>query len=248
MRVVAILALLSLSSCNRPSEPEALPPAPAPPSIPTLVSTPGSVAGIVRLTGRLPSDIIDGSMYGGGKPIEPAKVKKSVVLGEGQTLANVYVAVKSGLGRSVSPPSASPVVLRLIDFMYEPRVIGLLTRQTLRVKTEDDEVHNPNLPRKFGVGHSPRLEEDFTFDKPEVGISVRCDVHPWEHAWIHVADHPFFDVTTVDGRFAIDGLAPGDYEIMAWHERFRDRPLVSKVTVKEGQPATLDFTFEAPKK
>jgi hypothetical protein len=65
---------------------------------------------------------------------------------------------------------------------------------------------------------------------------------------LHVSDHPYFAVTALDGRYALTELPPGDYEVLAWHERFQRKFLISKVKVEAGRTATLDFTFHAPRK
>lgn len=184
------------------------------------------------------------------KPIDPSKLK-SLLLGEGNAMANVYVSVKSGLGdRRFSTPNQS-VLLRHIEWVLEPRVLGLMTNQSLKVRNEDDTMHNVHIPSNFSPpfnkGQVKGAEDTFQFPKPEIGIPVRCDVHPWERAWLHVSDHPFFAVTGIDGKYSIRGLPPGEYEILAWHERFQSAPLVAKVNVVAGRNATLDFTFEAPR-
>ena len=253
MRIVAILALVTLTSCKADPAPEAPPSPPTIQPTPVVQPIPGSIAGTVRLLGLLkplPSDDPCGVMIDGGKHVDRAKLR-TIILGEGQTLGNVYVAVKSGLGEAVFPSAKTEVVLRLVNYVYDPRVVGLMTNQVLKARNEGDSLHNVHIRRKFGVpfnkGYLKGAEEVFRFDKPEVGIPVHCDVHPWERAWIHVSNHPFFAVTGVDGRFEIAGLPPGDYEIMAWHERFKDAPLVAKVKLESGKAASLDFTFEAAK-
>jgi hypothetical protein len=250
---VAILALVALSSCGETPASEVPPTPPATQSTPIVQPTAGSITGTVRLMGLLkplPSDDPCGVMIDGGKHVDRAKLR-TIILGEGQTLGNVYVAVKSGLGEAVFPPDKTEVVLRLVNFVYDPRVVGLMTHQVLKARNEGDSLHNVHIRRKFGVpfnkGYLKGAEEVLRFDKPEVGIPVHCDVHPWERAWIHVSDHPYFAVTGMDGRFAIAGLPPGDYEIMAWHERFRAAPLIKKVKVEPRMTATLDFTFEVSK-
>src|SRR5688572_26833974 len=100
MRVAVILALVALSSCSRTPAPEAPPSPPAIQPTPVVPPIPGSIAGTVRLLGLLkplPSDDPCGVMIDGGEHVDRAKLR-TIILGEGQTLGNVYVAVKSGLG------------------------------------------------------------------------------------------------------------------------------------------------------
>ncbi len=52
------------------------------------------------------------------------------------------------------------------------------------------------------------------------GLVIVRDVdHPWPRAFLAVFDHPYFDVTKPDGSFAIDGVPPGSYTLVSWHER-----------------------------
>jgi hypothetical protein len=38
----------------------------------------------------------------------------------------------------------------------------------------------------------------------------------WMRAHLFVADHPYFVCTDADGRFQLDQVPPGDYEVVAW--------------------------------
>ncbi len=50
-------------------------------------------------------------------------------------------------------------------------------------------------------------------------VIVRDSDHAWPRAFIAVFDHPYFDVTKPDGSFTIDGVPPGSYTLVSWHER-----------------------------
>ncbi len=78
---------------------------------------------------------------------------------------------------------------------------------------------------------------------PEV-FKVKCDVHPWMGAFVHVLEHPFFSVTGDDGTFTITGLPPGNYTVTAWHESLGEKQQAD-VKVEEGKPTTVEFSFEA---
>ena len=49
------------------------------------------------------------------------------------------------------------------------------------------------------------------FDKPEVMVPFRCDVHGWMAAYGGIVSHPFFAVSKADGSFEIKGLPAGTY-------------------------------------
>jgi len=50
-------------------------------------------------------------------------------------------------------------------------------------------------------------------------VHVRDDKHPWVHAWLVVAPHPFVAITEDDGAFRFEGVPAGTYRLVAWHER-----------------------------
>ena len=79
-----------------------------------------------------------------------------------------------------------------------------------------------------------------TFEKPEI-VPFKCDVHPWMRAWVAVVPHPFFAVTSPDGRYEIRGLPAGTYTVEAWHEKLPAQTFT--VTVGDGATASRDVTF-----
>jgi len=215
--------------------------------------TVGSIVGTVRLDGRPQRRLITPPDAYCAAQNPKGLVMDAFVLGAGQTLADVYIQVKSGLGNRRFPTPTKPVVLDQIKCVYVPHVVALMTAQPLVARNGDDTMHNvhglPVRSPEFNKGQGVKgMENTFRFDVPETGIPVQCDVHPWMSAWVHVSSHPFFAVTGIDGQYSIRGLPPGDYEIAAWHERFPKAPRVAKVTVVTGQAATVDFTFEVTRK
>jgi hypothetical protein len=88
-------------------------------------------------------------------------------------------------------------------------------------------------------------EAEFTFDKPEFMFKIKCDVHPWMGSYVSVMEHPFFEVTAEDGKFKIDGLPAGTYEIEVWHEKLKT--MTQSVTVGADETKTVDFAFAGPK-
>jgi hypothetical protein len=61
-------------------------------------------------------------------------------------------------------------------------------------------------------------------------------------AYIGVLGHPFYSVSSeTDGSYTIKGLPPGEYTIVAWHEKYGEQ--TQKVTVAAKETKTQDFTF-----
>ena len=55
---------------------------------------------------------------------------------------------------------------------------------------------------------------------------------------------PFFDTTGKDGKFTIEGLEAGTYEIEAWHEPLGTRIVTVSVTADETK--IVDFAISIP--
>ena len=110
----------------------------------------------------------------------------------------------------------------------------------------DPAVHNVNAAATENTGFNliqqPNLSSTRKFDKPEVMIPIRCDVHNWMNAWVGVVDHPFYAVTQADGSFEIPGLPAGTYTIEAWHEQLGRT--TQQVTVDGTGPASVAFTLK----
>jgi hypothetical protein len=53
-------------------------------------------------------------------------------------------------------------------------------------------------------------------------VNVRCNGgHVWMNAEMMVVPHPYYAVTDESGKFELDGVPPGHYQIVAWHEGWR---------------------------
>ena len=215
----------------------------------------GSVTGTITYDDRVPPP-----GKGPFKPIDmnadPACAAKhsapvaggSLVLGDGNALANVFVQVKNAPAKDHPTPSEA-VVIDQDGCMYTPRVVGVMVGQTLQFKNSDGILHNvhglPKENREFNIGMPPTLKtSDRTFNKPEPLFKVKCDVHPWMASYVAVMTHPYFAVTGADGKFKIDNVPDGTYEVEAWHEKLGVQTGTATVS---GGAASVDFSFKIPK-
>ncbi len=176
---------------------------------------------------------------------------ETLVVGEGKTMANVFVRVKSGLAAKTYPVPATPVTLDQHGCHYRPHVFGIMVGQELKILNPDGTLHNVHALSKvnpeFNLAMPQfRKEVSKTFEKEEFMFPFKCDVHPWMESWCAVMTHPFFAVTEKDGKFSIAGLDAGTYEIEAWHEKLGAQTL--SVTVGADETKTADFTFTKPSK
>jgi len=173
---------------------------------------------------------------------------ETIVVNGNGSLRNVFVYVKTGLeGKNFAVPD-QPVVLDQNGCMYQPHVLGVQTRQNVKVISSDNTTHNihplPQVNREWNVSQAPGAEPILrNFARPEATIPVKCNQHPWMRAYIHVIDHPFYAITGDDGSYKLEGLPPGDYEIEAVHEELGAS--TQKITVPAKGSATANFDFNA---
>ncbi len=174
---------------------------------------------------------------------------QALVLGDGNTVANMFVQVTDGVPQGDYTPPSKPVVIEQDGCVYTPHVVGVMAGQPLEFWNADGVLHNvhglPAKNREFNLGMPGSLKEkQITLDTPEPPFSVKCDVHPWMNAFVAVMSHPYFDVTAQDGKYSIK-VPAGSYTIAAWQEKLGTQ--TQKVTVGAGETKTVDFQLQGPK-
>ncbi len=213
------------------------------------------VAGRCVLKGTPPPEkLVDLSNFADVTKAYPELVGKLAtrhyVVGTDGGFANVFVYIKEGLeGRTFPLPGEKPV-LDQINAGFHPYVLGVRANQPFIARNSEpymDSVHA--LPRKaankeFNIAQPVTgMITQQVFPEPELLIKVKCEIHPWEFAFINVVEHPFFAVTDKTGAFRLpEGLAPGKYVLEAVHPK---AGAVSKeVEFVAGQGLSADFIFE----
>ncbi|MDE2222805.1 MAG: carboxypeptidase regulatory-like domain-containing protein [Candidatus Omnitrophica bacterium] len=212
----------------------------------------GSITGTVTYNGPLPHERL---IHMDADPVCYAVNKGNlhsspIVVGDNNTLGNVFVFIKSGLSKTNYPPPSRPVVINQAGCNYNPHVVGVMVGQKVKFLNPDGTLHNVHGLCKINPEFNDampdfRKEMEKVFYKPEFMFPLRCDVHPWMQAWVAVMPHPFFAVTNATGRFEIDNIPNGTYTIEAWHERLGTR--TATVTVTYNSRQNIDFTFTRPK-
>ncbi|MCS7024414.1 MAG: carboxypeptidase regulatory-like domain-containing protein [Bryobacteraceae bacterium] len=172
--------------------------------------------------------------------------EETVRLGKDRRLANAFVYIQKGLEGKTFEPPAEAVVLEQKGCQFIPRVVGIRTGQTLRVKNSDPVSHNvhpmPKNNRDWNQQQpplGPDLNRRFAF--PEVMIPVKCNIHAWMKSYIGVLDHPYFAITAEDGAFSLDNVPPGDYVVAAWHEATGEKQVA--ITLGASETKTVDFVL-----
>jgi hypothetical protein len=227
------------------------------------------IAAYVPTVSAGPADAASGASLKGsikfqGSALKPARIDMSsdpncakahptpattedLVVGSNGALANAIVYVSDGLGDKTFEPPQQPVVIEQKGCQYQPHIVALQTNQKLDVVNSDATTHNihpmPNNNREWNKTQPHGVAVEETFPREEIPIPVKCNIHPWMHAYIAVFKHPYFAVTDKDGNFDVKNLPPGTYTIKAWHEKLGT--LTQKVTISGDEAKTLDFVFKS---
>jgi plastocyanin len=248
--LVAVCVLAALAACGGGTEQSSSTssaPAASKPAATDTADGPGVITGTITFDGTPPPPRplrMDADPKCAG---DPSATSELLVVGPGNALQNVFVYVKDGLGQRTYAASSTPVVLAQKGCRYVPHVFGLQVGQPVQIANSDSTLHNVNSTPKdnkgFNFGQVPSTPAvTRTFDKPEIGVPFRCDVHSWMNAYAGVVAHPFFAVTKSDGSFEIKGLPAGTYTLELWHERLGTQ--TQSVTVDGQTPAKVSASFK----
>jgi hypothetical protein len=177
---------------------------------------------------------------------EGAATSELLLVDDQGGLQNVFVYVKEGVRGAYAPPE-TPVELDQVGCRYIPHVFGVQVNQPVHIMNSDPAVHNVNAVARENTGFNliqqPKgPSATRRFERPEIMVPIRCDVHPWMNSWAGVVAHPFFAVSAANGSFEIASLPAGTYTVEAWHEQLGTA--TQTVTVDGTSAATLDFSFQ----
>jgi hypothetical protein len=151
------------------------------------------------------------------------------------------VVVVSGLKRDYP---AEPLVINE-KCRFGPRVQLIGPRTNVKTTSKDPILHTTNA--QLADGRSL-----FNVALPFPGITITkairstgtvrlsCNTHPWMRGWLVVATEAAA-ISGADGRFTIDNVPPGTYELRVWHEALKGAP--QKVTVTAGKPTDVSFSL-----
>jgi hypothetical protein len=217
----------------------------------------GSIFGVVKFEGAVPERRPIKEMTANAFCVDYSKgnppLSDKFVFGTNGTqvtLANVLVFVSKGAENVAVALSKEPAIIDQVGCVYTPRVVALQAGQPLEIRNSDATLHNvmtrPKLNAPFNEG-MPGTGKKLVkiFEKPELGIDLRCAMHPWMVGYVHVMPNPFFAISATNGVFEIKGLPAGEYEISVFHEYSRFAPTPEKITVKvaEEEAKSVEFVY-----
>ena len=116
--------------------------------------------------------------------------------------------------------------------VYLPHVGWARAATQVVVVNSDRAEHNIHTNRGsdliFNFGSAPGSRLDSLGDSflERLGLyDIKCDIHPWMNAYLHLMPHPYVAVTAAAdagdvpaGEVTLDAVPPGSYEVVCWHE------------------------------
>jgi plastocyanin len=127
---------------------------------------------------------------------------------------------------------------------FVPHILAITTGTIVDFPNSDHIYHNVfslSKTKRFDLGrYAAGKSQPVRFDHPGI-VRVFCDIHSHMNAFILVFSHPFFALTDNDGRFHIDNVPPGTYNVIAWNEGVQSEPRA--VTIPDGGVAEEDFVL-----
>jgi len=215
---------------------------------PAAVADAATLAGTIKFEGAAPKMAplqMGADPYCASQHPTP-EADEEVVVGAGGELANVIVFVKEVQGNFPTP--SAPAVLDQRGCKYIPHVTAVQVNQPIQIKNSDATLHNvhamPEVNSQFNEGQPVQnMVSTKKFDKAEIKpFRIKCDVHGWMKSYMAVLPHPYHSVSQANGTFSIANLPPGNYTLVAWHEKFGQQE--QQVTVGPKEQKQVAFTFK----
>lgn len=158
-------------------------------------------------------------------------------------LENVVVYLERAPEGATSPTAPrGPFRMQQEGLAFKPHVLAIEKGAEVEFPNRDMLFHNVfslSRPATFDLGRFPQgSSKSRAFTKPGI-VKVFCHIHSDMSGVIMVLDNPFFASPGRDGRFAIDGIPPGEYRVVAWHERAQMS--AKRVRIEAGKAAELSF-------
>lgn len=185
----------------------------------------GSVKGRFVVDGKAPELkplVVDKDQF----CIDNKPENEAIVLGEGNTLANVIVYLrlprtgKVEIHPDYAAHAKEPVVLDNKGCEFAPRITLVQVGQTLTVTNSDPTGHNTNISL---FSFNPVVPANGKIDikatkESRLPEPVKCNIHPFMTGHLLCLKHPYMTATAEDGTFEIKNLPVGTHELQLWHE------------------------------
>jgi len=201
----------------------------------------GMLAGNVTLGSRLSAQRMRFSLYPDPNRGSDASTPPALT----NELSNVVVYlehVDSDRDAEAASPARIPARMEQERLSFVPHVLPVVKGTEVEFPNRDLLFHNVfslSKAASFDLGRFPKNgSKSLRFDRPGI-VKVFCHIHSDMSGVIVVLDNRFYAQPGPDGRFVIDGIPPGEYRVIAWHERARRA--AKTVVIEAGKASVLNF-------
>lgn len=145
--------------------------------------------------------------------------------------------------------TAAPTTVKIDqkDFLFEPELVAIRVGDSVTFSNSDTATHNVRASGEVGdfnltmpaggTGHTIKFDKAGSVRRP---LEIGCVFHSNMRAWVFVFDHPFFAVTKADGKFRLEDVSAGEYELEMVHPA-GGLKAKKTVTVKAGETTKVDL-------
>lgn len=207
----------------------------------------GRIEGVVTISDRLITPRMRVRVYDepGGPPPRPAAHEHRF---SGVVLYLLPIDRSASLSGVGAQEQSSTPMLRQREERFVPHVLPVLAGTKVEFPNDDEVFHNVfslSSAKTFDLGWYARgSSRSVTFLTPGT-VQVFCHIHADMSGIVLVLGNPFFVVPDAEGRFALDGLPPGAYQLVAWHERIK--PISTPVRVETGRTVPIRMRIPLPR-
>ena len=85
----------------------------------------------------------------------------------------------------------------------------------------------------------------FQLSKKRRTFVMQCGFHAYMESWAIAVDNPYYVLSDEHGRFSINDIPPGTYDLRAWHPSIK-RVVKRHVTIQPKRALTVDFQLPSP--
>lgn len=127
---------------------------------------------------------------------------------------------------------------------FVPHILAIVAGTTVDFPNSDRTYHNVfslSKPKTFDLGrYAAGRSKSVRFDKPGF-VRVFCEIHSHMSAYILVFSHRYFAITDDAGRYRIENVPAGEYNVFAWHESMKEES--RRITVAADGDVDLNFSL-----
>jgi len=143
--------------------------------------------------------------------------------------------------QDISIVNMDPIMHDVQVYETSPTGQSVLLHRPLRMNPH----HSQNYLKDHQHDPGERLIDRLQFSKGRRIFFVECGFHAFMQTWGVAVTNPYFAITDEQGKFSLNGVPEGIYNLVAWHPGLGG-VLWMEVAVASGEVVNTRFEFDAP--